>query len=1052
MIGFRSTSLAQRGAGLALLLVAAMGAPATEPPGRAEPPPVGVATLPDGAKVVFEVIDGLQVVGGDMVIGQAAAGATSDFGRLWPEGIIPYEIDADERLEQKVVEEAISDWNDKTVIEMVPRTDEPDYVRFLYGRPRSAIGKVGGEQMIWVGIPRTEKNTVVHEIGHAVGLLHEHQRRDRDRYLTALNRDVEFHRLRSLATRARPFGPYDYASTMHYGRGYIPDRSDMETIPPGLPLPFPHAASGLSVGDVDTVARLYGKVPAQTTITSHPEGIEVIVDGVPVTTPAAFDWAPGSLHTVEAPVHVHDGRRRLLFGGWTDGGVRAHIFEAATDSTWLGANYIAQYPVTVHTRPRVAVDISPGSADGYVTLGTRLRLAVAEDTHRLTRWSDMRHRAGRASYVPIESPAANPAHRVLGVGLEPGHPIYQARLTDLPLLSIVSAAYSVPFAKTTELGQLGYNTPAHFVPFEGERAIEGYRVVNPWDVDHCYRFLRWSDDGPRERRVEFPEGGGELRLHVETHFPLQTRVQGGDARIEMDPAPLPRSRTCSRYPYFTEGQLVRLTAPAHDAGGARFVGWAGDAWGTSQSIALRMDGVKRVDALYSSATNLDDRGTQAAAEAGSRQIGNYVAYVPLGATELVVEAAFPDGDALALLASQGGTFSETAADHRLPLTNGRARLNITATSRIPLVAGVYHVAVVAEAPLPSGTIRTGTLRAEVHRGAPVVRPTPRAFTFVAPVDHAAPAQRLRLENLSAQSESWRIEPNRRWITVSPAEGTIGPGQSAEVEVRVGLGIVTGTHHGTLSVRRGSSGRSGMPLSVTYVNLNAGSPAFAFSIDDSPDGLQRYGNGARLTITATFDDAMEVQGSPRLALEIGDGVRLATLARVERRSLVFDYLVRPGDLDEDGVGVFGFHLSDDDMISYADGTLADLHPGDAQRARTYGPPLNGAGAVYTFAVSAEEDLRIEFADLFGDLEPSTQTFAVSSSDPDVLAVRGLDGGLTVTAINPGTATVTIVAAGDGGRHLTRSFSVEVRPAEARSTWRGWRLELLRKAAEKARDEP
>lgn len=493
---------------------------------------------------------------------------------------------------------------------------------------------------------------------------------------------------------------------------------------------------------------------------------------------------------------------------------------------------------------------------------------------------------------------------------------------------------------------------------------------------------------------------------------------------------------------------MRLTAPARDARGARFVGWTGDAWGTSASVALLMDGVKRLDALYSSATNLDERGTPAAAEAGSGQIGNYVVYVPFGATELVIEAAFPDGDALVLLAGQGGTFSKSAADHRVPLTDGGARLNITATSSILLAAGMYHVAVVAEAPLPQGTIRTGTLRAEVHRGAPLVRPSPRAFTFVAPVDHAAPAQRLRLQNLAARSESWRIEPNRRRITVSPAEGVIGPGQSAEVEVRVALGVVTGTHHATLGVRRASSGRSGMPLSVTYVNLNAGSPAFAFSVDDSPDGLQSYGNGARLAVAATFDEAVHVQGSPRLALRVGGRVRLATLARVERGTLVFDYVVRPGDLDEDGIGVFGFHLGEDDMISYADGTLADLHMGDAQRAHTYGPPLDGPGATYTFAVSAQDDLRMEFADLFGDVELSTRTFAVSSSDPNVLAVTVLDGGLTVTAIAPGTATVTITASGAGDRRLSRSLSVEVHPA-ARSIWRGWRLGLLRRdAAESA----
>ena len=188
-----------------------------------------------GQLVTYEVIDGLTIWDGDIIIGTEhellsetplelpKAGnrrkllAVRNEERLWPNGVIPYEIDPD--LENIHVHDAIQHWEHHTPIRFVERTNQPNWVIFTLtpagSRCSAAWGMIGGQQPINLTSSCGRSSIVIiHEIGHAVGLLHEHQRHDRDRYIF-MSSDAPGP-YRQVSNVAMDNGPYDYGSFMHY--------------------------------------------------------------------------------------------------------------------------------------------------------------------------------------------------------------------------------------------------------------------------------------------------------------------------------------------------------------------------------------------------------------------------------------------------------------------------------------------------------------------------------------------------------------------------------------------------------------------------------------------------------------------------------------------------------------------------------------------------------------------------------------------------------------------------------------------------------------------
>lgn len=164
--------------------------------------------------------------------------ASSKSDNVWVGGIIPIEINEELRNDENFIQLLISamfEIQNKTLIRFVWKTFELNYVEIISDNDcYSQVGMQAGKQLISLPTNCHEFSIILHELMHTIGMMHHHNRPDRDKYVTIHYENIEqasinSYDIQSENTEIWKDIPYDYRSVMHY-KAYAHSRNGLATI------------------------------------------------------------------------------------------------------------------------------------------------------------------------------------------------------------------------------------------------------------------------------------------------------------------------------------------------------------------------------------------------------------------------------------------------------------------------------------------------------------------------------------------------------------------------------------------------------------------------------------------------------------------------------------------------------------------------------------------------------------------------------------------------------------------------------------------------------
>ena len=564
----------------------------------------------------------------------------ADPGSLWPGGNVYYQI-ASGSGDQNTINAAITLFNSEFtgVVQWVNGTGTGTYVEINL----DASNTTGSCEVNSIGYPSAPNTvvamggsgtcsiaTILHEMGHIIGLYHEFTRTDRDSYVTVnYNNVIKGSWTSDFAINTQNqqlLTPYDYASVMQYP-SFVLSRNGgpvIETVPAGIPLQGTEGVPGAgnqdySAGDKEAILRLYGAAPTSVTVTSNPVGLQVLVDSVAYTTPHTFNWSLGSTHTLSVPSGVQTLTGDIenssqsttfyyTYGRWNDSTTPTHnITVAAGDGSpafpitspaiaTYSANFIELVPYTETVFPSASgtVNVSP-APQTYAGATGNFFVARQQATLTATPASTYNFYEFNAQAPYFYLPGGLSANPKIFYVPDTGNPVaVSGEFTTSPVYT-VNVIPSNPIVNDFSsnlyayVDSTFYYMPKNFSPdpaydgsswnFSTSHSLSVPSPEQPYSVNTEYVYSSWSDGGAQSHNITTSGSSTAYTATVIPEYAPATNFSfspcGGSAAIT------PSSTQGGFYPWGTQ-----LTYTATPASGWTFAGWTYDLSGTTTPTTL----------------------------------------------------------------------------------------------------------------------------------------------------------------------------------------------------------------------------------------------------------------------------------------------------------------------------------------------------------------------------------------------------------------------------------------------------------------------------------